>query len=123
MSFTLDEVDRLLRVAIPQDTRPALWITGLIWGLRPGELAGPRWPHVDIDSVEPITVVERVSEVGGRYVGQGSRRRRRRVRSGCIHGSQPRCGGITGRMASTVREHPHLWDRASQLWPTVGAAL
>jgi integrase len=59
-SFTLEEVDRLLRVAIPQDPRPALWVTGLMCGLRPGELAGLRWPYVDIDSEEPaITVVER----------------------------------------------------------------
>lgn len=41
-SFSLEEVDRLLRVAIPQDPRPALWVTGLMCGLRPGELAGLR---------------------------------------------------------------------------------
>jgi integrase len=70
-SFTIDEVVTLLRVAIPRDRRPALWVTGLMCGLRPGELVGLRWPHVDIDSEEPaITVAERVSEIGGRYLGQ-----------------------------------------------------
>jgi integrase len=70
-SFTIDEVVTLLRVAIPNDRRPALWVTGLMCGLRPGELVGLRWPDVDIDSAEPaITVAKRVSEIGGRYLGQ-----------------------------------------------------
>jgi integrase len=55
-SFTIDEVVTLLRVAIPRDRRPALWVTGLMCGLRPGELVGLRWPHVDIDSAEPAIV-------------------------------------------------------------------
>jgi hypothetical protein len=40
MSFTIDQVQTLLTVAIPKDPRPALWLTGLMCGLRPGELTG-----------------------------------------------------------------------------------
>src|SRR5438270_13206698 len=49
-SFTIEEAERILVHAIPADPRPAMWLTGLMCGLRPGELAGLRWCHVDIDS-------------------------------------------------------------------------
>ncbi len=70
-SFTIEQAQRLLVDAIPADSRPAMWLTGLMCGLRPGELAGLRWPFVDIDSDSPsIHVVERALEVDDRYVGQ-----------------------------------------------------
>jgi integrase len=72
-SFTIDEAQRLLTDGIPSDPRPAMWLTGLMCGLRPGELAGLRWPYVDLDSDEPsIDVFERAVEVDDKYVGQGS---------------------------------------------------
>jgi integrase len=72
-SFTIEEADKLLHVGIPQDPRPALWMTGLMCGLRPGELAGLRWPYVEIDGDAPcIDVVERVHEIEHRYVGQAA---------------------------------------------------
>ena len=43
-SLTIGQVEPLLVVAIPEDSRPALWVTGLMCGLRPGELSGLRWP-------------------------------------------------------------------------------
>lgn len=43
-SFTLEQAQTLLTKAIPADPRPAMWLTGLMCGLRPGELAGLRWP-------------------------------------------------------------------------------
>ncbi len=52
-SFTLEQTQRLITEAIPADPRPAMWLTGLMCGLRPGELAGLRWPYVDIDSDSP----------------------------------------------------------------------
>jgi integrase len=70
-SFTIDEMSRLMLSAIPQDPNPAMWLTGLMCGLRPGELAGLRWPFVDIDSDAPtLEVAERTHEVGQKYVGQ-----------------------------------------------------
>jgi integrase len=61
-SLTIEEADKLLHVGIPQDPRPALWMTGLMCGLRPGELAGLRWPYVEIDGDEPcIDVAEQVA--------------------------------------------------------------
>lgn len=70
-SFTLEQAERLLTEAIPADPRPAMWLTALMCGLRPGELAGLRWPFVDLDGDEPtIEVAERAMEVGKRYVGQ-----------------------------------------------------
>ncbi len=72
-SFTIEQAQRLLVDAIPRDTRPAMWLTGLMCGLRPGELAGLRWPFVDLDSKAPsIHVAERALEVEDRYVGQAS---------------------------------------------------
>jgi integrase len=42
-------------------------------GLRPGELAGFRWPYVDIDWDSPsIEVAESANEVDDSYVGQGA---------------------------------------------------
>ena len=82
-SFTIEQLERLLVDAIPQDARPAMWLTGLMCGLRPGELAGLRWPFVDIDGDEPsIDVVERAHEVGDRYVGQAKPKTARRGRIG-----------------------------------------
>jgi integrase len=82
-SFTIEQLERLLVDAIPQDARPAMWLTGLMCGLRPGELAGLRWAFVDIDGDEPsIDVVERASEVGDRYAGQARPKTTRRGRIG-----------------------------------------
>jgi len=50
-----------------------MWLTGLMCGLRPGELAGLRWCYVDLDSHEPsIEIAERALEVGDKYVGQAT---------------------------------------------------
>src|SRR3546814_16889637 len=60
-----------------------MWLTGLMCGLRPGELAGLRWCFVDIDSDEPtIEIAERAMEVGKKYVGQAppkTERSKRRI--------------------------------------------
>jgi integrase len=49
-----------------------MWLTALMCGLRPGELAGLRWCYVDLDSEEPtLEVAERAMEVDKKYVGQG----------------------------------------------------
>src|SRR3546814_883380 len=70
-SLTIEQAQKLLAEAIPSDPRPAMWLTGLMCGLRPGELAGLRWCFVDIDSDEPpIEIAERAMEVGKTYVGQ-----------------------------------------------------
>ena len=70
-SFTIEQAQRLLVDAIPADARPAMWLTGLMCGLRPGEMAGLRWCFVDIDSESPsIRVIERALEVDDRYSGQ-----------------------------------------------------
>lgn len=82
-SLTIDQAQRLLVDAIPGDARPAMWLTGLMCGLRPGELAGLRWPFVDIDGRYPsIEVAERAVEVDARYAGQAepkTARGRRRI--------------------------------------------
>jgi integrase len=82
-SLTIEQVERLVREAIPNDPNPAMWLTGLMCGLRPGELAGLRWPFVDVDTEAPsLEVAERAREVGKRYAGQASpktRRSRRRI--------------------------------------------
>ena len=79
-SFTIEQLERLLVDTIPQDARPAMWLTGLMCGLRPGELAGLRWPFVDIDGDEPsIDVVERSHEVDDRYAGQAKPKTARRA--------------------------------------------
>lgn len=82
-SFSVEQVERLLVEAIPADPRPAMWLTGLMCGLRPGELAGLRWRYVDVDSDSPsVEVAERALEVGDEYVGQSAPktpRSRRRI--------------------------------------------
>ena len=82
-SFTIEQAQRLLAEAIPADPRPAMWLTALMCGLRPGELAGLRWCYVDLSiGHETIDVVERAMEVGDRYVGQAAPktpRSRRRI--------------------------------------------
>lgn len=78
-SFTVDEARRLLFEAIPQDPRPAMWVTGLMCGLRPGELTGLRWPLVDLESEDPsLWIAERASEVNHKYVGQADPKTRRK---------------------------------------------
>jgi integrase len=41
-SLTIEQAARLLTDALPQDRNPAMWLTGLMCGLRPGELTGLR---------------------------------------------------------------------------------
>jgi integrase len=81
-SLTREQAEKMVFEVIPESTRPAMWLTGLMSGLRPGELAGLRWPFVDLDSEPPtLTVMERAARVGDKYVGQavpkteGSKRR------------------------------------------------
>lgn len=70
-SLSVEQMQHLVVDAIPADPRPAMWLTGLMCGLRPGELAGLRWCFVDIDSDSPsIDVAERALEIDDRYVGQ-----------------------------------------------------
>ena len=70
-SLTIEQASRLLLEAIPEDACPAMWLTGLMCGLRPGELAGLRWVYVDVDGDDPtIEVAERVHEVAQKYTGQ-----------------------------------------------------
>lgn len=72
-SLSLDQVQVLITEAIPADPRPAMWLTGLMCGLRPGELAGLRWPYVDVDSDAPsIEIAESAIEVADKYIGQGA---------------------------------------------------
>ena len=72
-SFTIEQAAKLLTEAIPVNPRPAMWVTGLMCGLRPGELAGLRWPYVDIDSEAPsITIAERALEIDDKYAGQAT---------------------------------------------------
>ena len=44
-ALTIDQARQILFQAIPEDRNPAMWLTGLMCGLRPGELAGLRWPY------------------------------------------------------------------------------
>jgi integrase len=70
-SLSVEQVKRILFIAIPQDLRPAMWLTGLMCGLRPGELAGLRWRYVDIETDDPsLEIAERVNEIGHKYVDQ-----------------------------------------------------
>jgi integrase len=72
-SLSLEQVQALITEAIPADPRPAMWLTGLMCGLRPGELAGLRWPYVDIDSDAPsVEIAESAIEVADKYIGQGA---------------------------------------------------
>jgi integrase len=97
-SFMIEQAEVLLRVAISADRRPALWITGLMCGPRPGELAGVRWPYVDVDSDEPfIAWEERVDEVEHRYVGQATPKTKRKGAIGCTRWWSGRCNGIAAR--------------------------
>jgi len=95
-SFTLEQAQALLTEAIPADPRPAMWLTGLMCGLRPDELAGMRWPYVDIDSDSPSL---EVAESASRSTTSTSDRERRR-RSGASAASRstrcssPRCSVI-----------------------------
>ena len=85
-SFTVEQSERLMMEAIPADPRPAMWLTGLMCGLRPGELAGLRWPFVDIDSNAPsLRIAERAMEVDKKYVAQAAPKTERGRRSIGLH--------------------------------------
>lgn len=85
-SLSIEQAQRLLAEAIPRDRRPALWLTGLMCGLRPGELSGLRWPYVDLDTGIPtIEIAERALEVDDRYVGQAEPKTARGRRRIAIH--------------------------------------
>jgi len=85
-SFTIEEAQRLLVDAIPADPRPAMWLTGLMCGLRPGELAGLRWLYIDLDSESPsLDVAERALEIGHKYAGQAAPKTRRSRRKLGLH--------------------------------------
>lgn len=83
-SLTLDQAVHLITEVLPTDRRPALWLTGLLCGLRPGEIWGLRWPYVDIDSETPqVAIDERADFDGDKYLGQkapkGGRKSKRTI--------------------------------------------
>lgn len=85
-TFTVEQVCKLVVVAIPAGPRPAMWLTGLMCGLRPSELVGLRWSHVDIDTAEPVLrVEERALEVNDIYFGQGAPKTERSRRTIALH--------------------------------------
>lgn len=85
-SLSIEQAQRLLVEGIPADSQPAMWLTGLMCGLRPGELVGLRWPFVDIDSEEPsIEVAERALTVEDRYAGQAAPKTERGKRRMALH--------------------------------------
>jgi integrase len=85
-SLTVVQAERLLLEAIPRDPNPAMWLTALMCGLRPGELAGLRWPNVDIDSDDPsLDIVERLVEVNHRFAGLAPPKTPRSVRRLGLH--------------------------------------
>ena len=85
-ALTLEQANKIIFDAIPNDAHPAMWLTGLMCGLRPGELAGLRWPFVDIDGDEPsIEVAERAREVRHVYAGQSRPKTARSRRTIGLH--------------------------------------
>lgn len=85
-SFTIEQAQALLTDAIPADPRPAMWLTGLMCGLRPGELAGLRWPYVTLDGDDPnIHIAERALEVDDKYAGQATPKTARSKRTIGLH--------------------------------------
>lgn len=85
-SLTIEQAARLLTEGIPADDHPAMWLTGLMCGLRPGELAGLRWPFVSLSDIGPsIEVAERAKEVKHRYVGQAPPKTKKGYRSIGLH--------------------------------------
>lgn len=85
-SLTIDQAARLLAEAIPADPNPAMWLTGLMCGLRPGELVGLRWPFVKLDVPIPaIEVAERAREERHRYAGQGEPKTKKGRRTIGLH--------------------------------------
>lgn len=85
-SLSIEEAQQLLHHGIPADPRAAMWLTGLMCGLRPGELAGLRWCYVDIDSDRPsIRIEERAQEVENKYVGQAPPKTERGRRTIGLH--------------------------------------
>jgi integrase len=85
-SFTIEQAQKLLVEGIPADPRPAMWLTGLMCGLRPGELAGLRWPYVRIDDDDPsLQVAERALEVDHKYVRQTTPKTERGKRTMTLH--------------------------------------
>lgn len=114
-SFTVEQVERLITEAIPNDPRSAMWLTGLMCGLRPGELAGLRWPFVDIDGDVPsVRVVERAAEVGKKYVGQAAPKTERGRRTMALH---PFLAASLGRHRAEL-QMLGLYDAEGFVFPT-----
>lgn len=72
-ALNIEQARSLIVVGIPADATPAMWLTGLMCGLRPGELAGLRWAFVDLDSEQPtLEIAERAQEIAKKYAGQAA---------------------------------------------------
>ena len=114
-AVTLEQVEAVLTEAIPADPRPAMWLTGLMCGLRPGELAGLRWPFVDLDSTPAtLRVEERIDRVGERYVGQAAPKTERGKRRMDLH---PLVVAALGRHREELRLLG-LYDPEGFVFPT-----
>jgi integrase len=72
-SLTVDQAHRLLE-AIEGDRFEALWLTGLLLGLRPGELTGLTWRDVDLNAGSLMVSGSMKIERGHLYLGETKNR-------------------------------------------------
>jgi integrase len=76
LALTVDQVQSVLTTA-QGDRLEALWILGLVLGLRPGELAGLMWDHIDLDA-GVIWICESLKHRKGELSQGGTKTRRSR---------------------------------------------
>lgn len=75
-SFQLDTLETIIR-AILLSSRAAMWLTGLMCGLRPGELSGLRWNWLDLDGATPtLYIEERAHYEVDKYIDQRDPKRK-----------------------------------------------
>jgi integrase len=81
LAFTVAQVGQILLTAVG-DRLEALWILGLVLGMRPGELTGLRWENTDLDT-GVISIIESLKHRKG-TLQQGTtktRKSKRRIRA------------------------------------------
>ncbi len=88
LALTVAQVGAVLETA-QADRLAALWVLGFVLGMRPGELTGLRWEHVDFDT-GVITVWESLKHRKGKLWQGDTKTPGSRPRSGRCRSRSPR---------------------------------
>jgi integrase len=117
-ALTVAQVSTVLQTA-KADRLEALWVLGLVLGLRPGELTGLRWDHIDFDT-GIITIWESLKHHKGELWQGDTKTRGSRRKIGALPIALTALRAHRARQAAERLAAGPLWSDTGYVFTTEG---